>query len=367
MISTNKVMTNESRKQLIALDLEWAKLKMHSYSKKKEGIDLAKYYPEFKQNLEDKNYAPINIDSPSASHTEAIDEEKIDDLIKKFKKFDCILSPLYIDSLMKMKNSGDDAKTKHVSVKHAEKILKEGKWVDKFDDKRKKISVEEVYEKCVHATKLLPNWTVVFSKKTASRMSINGTTIRIMKDATFYEDEIDGLIAHEIYTHAYRKFRGMRIGLWLFVLGMCGNSKANEGLAIYNQLKYPSPYKNTLMIIALKRIVSHKLALIKKHKKGNIYEVFNEIHKEYPDIPRNIVYNTIMRAKRCCSNTDSYGYIDSSVYFDGYMEVKDMDSKTRTILSEWPVSIEVAKSDKIIDIIKFININLFPPINKHEP
>ena len=365
MISTNTVMSEPNRKKLLELDLKWAKIKMASYEKKKEEIDLSEYMDEFMENVKDKNHKPINISIPETKYEKKSDEN-IDALIDEFKKFKCILSPLYIESLETMKTNSSKAKVKHAPVKEAIKILKEHKWVKKNSD-RKKISTDEVYNKCCAAAKLLPNWKVVFSKSTAARMSINGTSIRIMKDATFYEDEIEGLITHEIYTHAYRKFRGMRIGLWLFVLGMKGNSKANEGLAIYNQMKHASPYKNTLKIIALKRVVSYELSKIKSNKKGDIYDVFEKITNEYPDIPRNVVYSTIMRAKRCCSNTDSYKYIDASVYFDGYTEVKELDSKTRTILSEWPISIELAKSPEMSDIIKFLNVNLFPQINKSEP
>lgn len=364
MIGNNKVMSDENRKKLISLDIKWAKIKMASYEKKKEEVDLSEYLDEFMENVKSKNHKSININIPDSKYEKASDE-KIDDLIDEFKKFKCILSPIYIESLELMKTSSK-SNTKHAPVKDAIEILKKVKWVSKTE-KRKKISSDEVFTKCCAAAKLLPNWKVEYTKNTASRMSIKGTSIRIMKDATFYEDEIDGLITHEIYTHAYRKFRGMRTGLWLFVLGMTGNSKANEGLAIYNQMKYASPYKNTLKIIALKRLVSHELAMIKKHKKGDIYDVFNKITKEYPDIPRNVVYNTIMRAKRCCTNTDSYKYIDSSVYFDGYFAVKNLDSKTRTILSEWPISIELAKSENIAEIIKFLNVNIFPQINKPEP
>lgn len=364
MIGNNTMMSDSNRKKLLELDLKWAKIKMASYAKKKEEVDLSEYLDEFMENVKSKNHKAIHLNIHETKYKNASDED-IDELIKEFKDFKCILSPLYIESLEFMK-SDNVVHAKHVPVKEAIKILKEKKWVDK-DDKRKKISADEVYSKCCSAAKLLPNWRVVYSKSTAARMSIKGTSIRIMRDATFYEDEIDGLITHEIYTHAYRKFRGMRIGLWLFVLGMQGNSKANEGLAIFNQMKYMSPYKNTLKIIALKRLVSHELAMIKKNKKGNIYDVFEKITKEYTDIPCNVVYNTIMRAKRCCSNTDSYKYIDSSVYFDGYIEVKDLDTKTRTILSEYPISIELAKSKEISEIVKFLNVNMFPQINKPEP
>lgn len=365
MINNNKVMSEHDRKKLLELDLKWAKIKMASYEKKKEEIDLSEYIDEFMENVKDNSHKPIHINIPDTKYEKKSDDD-IDALIKEFKDFKCILSPLYIESLEAMKTDGHKTTTKHVPASEAIKILKDTKWV-KNDDGRKKISTDEVYTKCCAAAKLLPNWKVVFSKSTAARMSINGTSIRIMKDATFYKDEIDGLITHEIYTHAYRKFRGMRIGLWLFVLGMKGNSKANEGLAIYNQMKYSSKYKNTLKIIALKRLISYELSKLKKAKKGDIYDIFNKITKEYPDIPRNIVYSSIMRAKRCCSNTDSYKYIDASVYFDGYTEVKELDAKTRTILSEWPISIELAKSPDIFNIIKFLNVNIFPQINKPEP
>lgn len=364
MKDTKLLLTPKDRTKLLELDTKWAKIKMSFYEPKKEEVDLSEYFREFMSNVKNKNYQPIYINIAESKYKKPSDEE-IDKLITEFKNFTCILSPLYIESLESMK-SDSKSSTKHVSIDKAIKILKEGKW-NNNKNKRKKLSANEVYAKCVEAASQLQNWKVVFSKTTAARMSIKGTSIRIMKDATFYEDELDGLITHEIYTHAYRKYRGMRAGLWLFVLGMKGNNKANEGLAIYNQLQHPSPYKNTLKIIALKRLVSNELSKIKESKKGSIYEVYEKISKEYPDIPKNVIYSTIMRAKRCCTNTDSYRYIDSSVYFDGYIEVKDLDIKTRTLLLEWPISIELSKSKECGDIIKFININLFPAINKPEP
>lgn len=364
MKDTELLLTYKDRIKLLELDTKWAEMKLSFYEPKKEEVDLSEYRAEFMNNVKSKNYQPIHLNIAESKYKKPSDEE-IDELIKEFKAFKCILSPLYIESLESMKGDSK-SNTKHISVDRAIKILKDGKWNDN-KIARKKISVDEVYAKCVEAASQLQNWKVILSKKTASRMSIKGTTIRIMKDATFYEDELDGLIIHEIYTHAYRKYRGMRTGLWLFVLGMKGNNKANEGLAIYNQLQHPSPYKNTLKIIALKRLVSNELSKIKESKKGNIYEVYEKISKEYPDIPKNVIYSTIMRAKRCCTNTDSYRYIDSSVYFDGYIEVKDLAPKTRTLLLEWPISIELAKSKDCETIIKFININLFPAINKPEP
>ena len=68
------------------------------------------------------------------------------------------------------------------------------------------------------------------------RLNVKMGKVNINSKAKFSEEDIDGLIAHEIKGHVGRRFYGKETGLWLFAYGLDGSSTYDEGLAVWNSI-----------------------------------------------------------------------------------------------------------------------------------
>ncbi|NDK08749.1 DUF1704 domain-containing protein [Candidatus Gracilibacteria bacterium] len=163
---------------------------------------------------------------------------------------------------------------------------------------------------------------VVLSTSNMSRISLNrrkgNIEIRVSIDGVFREKELDGIIAHEIGVHLVRYLNGKKTGWNIFENGTANYIVTEEGLAVYNSLKYfpdsydkNSIYQNYYMIEMAKKLNFQELAEIGFKFKGNDYVK---------------VFKTITRFKKGIKDTQIKNqgayYSKDKVYLDGYIQVK---------------------------------------------
>ncbi len=111
----------------------------------------------------------------------------------------------------------------------------------------------------------LHDWQVSVRSKVIARVTVGGNKIYIREDATFSEDHIASLIAHEIETHVLTSENGSHQSYEILRRGCADYLDTQEGLAIFNEQdvlsphsdKYYNPYKNML---ALEYSMQHSLA-----------------------------------------------------------------------------------------------------------
>lgn len=88
----------------------------------------------------------------------------------------------------------------------------------------------------------LHDWLVVIREHTVSRCTVGGRKVTLRKDATFSKRGLNALIAHEIETHVLTAENGEHQPFELFRRGFANYLDTQEGLAIYNQNRFLSPF-----------------------------------------------------------------------------------------------------------------------------
>ena len=178
--------------------------------------------------------------------------------------------------------------------------------------------------------------------------------VLVRTDAVFSEEDIDGLIQHELKGHVGRRYYGLKTGLYLFLYGLYNRNYLDEGLAVWNSLNLVKKIKpNVLYNIAMKYIVVYN---INNLHFGELFDLCRSISKEIPD---DKLFKIIARAKRDIQDMSLLGgWADNASYFTGYQLVKKMTDNERDDILKWNIG-----PDQIKDLPK---IKQFFKLNKFE-
>ena len=198
----------------------------------------------------------------------------------------------------------------------------------------------------------MTEWKVKIVDYIAPRMSISDNyLVRLNKDATFSDDDIEGLIAHEIEGHVARRWHGHETGLSLFRKGLPGKNATDEGLAIWKSLDKPNPKPNILFNISLLVVLSFYL------DKKNFTELFNLCVDKY-DMDKETAFYRIARLKRYCKDTSVlFGDYYEHEYLAGYLDVKKLTDSQRKDILEYNIGFQ--QYSDLINIKKFLKVNKF--------
>lgn len=169
----------------------------------------------------------------------------------------------------------------------------------------------------------LLNWVkIVLSSSNISRISINRRKwkieIRISPEAIFRENELDWVIAHEIWTHLLR-YINWRKTWWNILENWTANYlETEEWLAIYNSMKY---YKNTYE----KNSIFQNYYLVKIAKETDFKELASICFRlKWNDYVK--VFKITTRFKKWIKNTwikSSWAFFSKDkLYLDWYKKVK---------------------------------------------
>lgn len=169
----------------------------------------------------------------------------------------------------------------------------------------------------------IPEVPIVKDDKNTARISIitgRDASIHIQENAQFYEKEMDSLVAHEIWVHLRRFINGTKSWLRILKHGTWYYLEDEEGLAIYNSLRYlPEGYEKNEMYI--------KYYLVCIAHTYNFSELAERIRTYYPDVSNENIFSRVLRLKKWLCDTSLEGrsgtvYEKDKIYLQWYMKIK---------------------------------------------
>ncbi len=136
-----------------------------------------------------------------------------------------------------------------------------------------------------------------------------------------YEKELDAVIAHEIGVHLRRFVNGMKSGLRILKHGTGFYLEDEEGLAIYNSLRYlPENYEKNDMYI--------KYYLVEQAYKHSFESLAKLIAELYPEKDLSHVFLDTLRLKKGIQDSSLFAekglsYDKDRIYLSGYIKIKN--------------------------------------------
>lgn len=154
---------------------------------------------------------------------------------------------------------------------------------------------------------------ILWSEDFISRAAVNADTIKLRLPCTIHEEDLDGLIYHEIGTHVLRRInyeqqpwfkRKKRYGFGSYL-------KTEEGLAVLHSLypqKYPLAYMAALNFLATL-----------KAQESSFLEIWQFLKHYLADDER--AFTLAFKKKRGLTDTSQPGgFTKDYVYFEGFVE-----------------------------------------------
>ena len=187
------------------------------------------------------------------------------------------------------------------------------------------------------------------------RMNVKMGRVNINKTSKFSDEDIEGLIAHEIKGHVGRRFYGKKTGLWLFAYGTQSSSIYDEGLAVWNSLnKVKRKKQNVLFNIAMKTCVSYLMYEM------YFCDLFDWLKKQAPEMTDYTAFKTVMRPRRRNKDCSIMSGEPMTTYFQGYNMVNDMDDKMRDDILHYNIGPD--QKYELENIKEFLKVNKFKPL-----
>ena len=188
---------------------------------------------------------------------------------------------------------------------------------DLYMTKGKKLSQEEVDRKIrsfLEMHRLEDRFNLVWSSSFVSRTTISSDTIKLRLPAEFRQEDLLGMLYHEIGTHAIRRINYEQQP-WFKKkkkFGFSSYLKTEEGIASLHSL-IPHSYKSAF-VSAIRYIAADTA------NKGSFAETWAALEPYVEDLDRR--WTIVFRQKRGITDTSQPGgYTKDLVYFEGLVEV----------------------------------------------
>jgi len=164
----------------------------------------------------------------------------------------------------------------------------------------------------------LSKWKIVDSVNRATDIAVNkNDTIFLHQDASFSENRLRAIIAHEIATHIYRLENGSLQKYKILEKGTAFYLATEEGLAIYNQKQLNIPLGEKDIWPALRTIGAYL------GDEMSFAELFNYLKENY-GLSDESAWTTCVKAKRGLVDTSKkISFTRDTIYFRGYLQVND--------------------------------------------
>ena len=312
-----------------------------------------KYYPqleiknsEFDQKLYD-------------SFTKLLDEfEKIKD--------DCYVAKFYLEKIHAMRASLEQRKKVDEGTyepgpnpvskelyQEALKCVKEHPYKAPDFDKDRTNDSDTALEKIEDALDELGyDFDVQIDTGMLPRMNVKMGKVNINKTSKFSDEDIDGLIAHEIKGHVGRRFYGKKTGLWLFAYGTQSSSTYDEGLAVWNSLNKVEHKKDNVMFnVAMKTCISYLMYEM------DFCDLFDWLKKQAKDMTDYTAFKTVMRPRRKNKDCSIRSGEPMTTYFKGYNMVNEMDDQMRDDILHYNIGPD--QKYELENIKEFLKVNHF--------
>lgn len=372
MFESNSIyrLTPEMKAKLLELDEKYHKL-IEKFRTKYVATTCSNIREEFDKFMAAKKngqkyYPQLEIENSEVDESLIEKFEKLKDEFKEIKN-ECYVSKFYIDKIESMVGSLELRK----SLETEEYETPEENPIDKklYDEALKcvnehpykkpdfkndrNIESDECLEEIEDALDELGyNFEVQIDDNMLPRMNVKMGKVNINRKSRFSEEDIEGLIAHEIKGHVGRRFYGKETGLWLFAYGLQSSSTYDEGLAVWNSLNLVKHKKDNVMFnIAMKTCVSYLMFEM------DFCDLFDWIKKKAPGMTDYTAFKTVVRPRRRNKDCEIKSGEPMTTYFRGYNMVKDMDDKMRDDILHYNIG-----PDQIFEldnIKEFLKVNKF--------
>lgn len=187
------------------------------------------------------------------------------------------------------------------------------------------------------------------------RMNVKMGRVNINKTSKFSDEDIEGLIAHEIKGHCSRRYYGMKTGLWLFAYGTQSSSTLDEGLAVWNSLNLVKHKKDNVMFnIAMKTCISYLMFEM------DFCDLFDWVKKKAPGMTDYTAFKTVIRPRRRNKDCSIMSGEPMTTYLKGYQLVDKMDEKMRDDILHYNIGPD--QLFELENIKEFLKVNHFKPV-----
>lgn len=372
MFESNSIyqLTPEMKTKLLELDEKYHKL-IEKFRTKYVATTCSNIREEFDKFMAAKKngqkyYPQLEIENSEVDESLIDKFEKLKDEFKEIKN-ECYVSKFYIDKIesmvgsLKLRKSLETEEYETPEENPIDKKLYDEalKCVNEHPYKKpdfkndRNIESDECLEEIEDALDELGyNFEVQIDDNMLPRMNVKMGKVNINRKSRFSEEDIEGLIAHEIKGHVGRRFYGKETGLWLFAYGLQSSSTYDEGLAVWNSLNLVKHKKDNVMFnIAMKTCVSYLMFEM------DFCDLFDWIKKKAPGMTDYTAFKTVVRPRRRNKDCEIKSGEPMTTYFRGYNMVKDMDDKMRDDILHYNIG-----PDQIFElenIKEFLKVNNF--------
>lgn len=363
---------NETKSKLLVLDEKYHKL-IEKFRTKYVAQTVSNIKEEFNKfinarNLGQKYYPQLEIKNSE------FDQKLYDgfiNLIDEFEKIkdSCYIAKLYLEKLHSMKGSletrqhlengdyepGENPVDKEL-YKKALQVIKDNPYKKPDFKEDRTNDSDDVLEAIEDALDELGyDFDVQIDTGMLPRMNVKMGRVNINKTSKFSDEDIDGLIQHEIRGHVGRRYYGMKTGLWLFAYGTQSSSTYDEGLAVWLSLNKVKHKKDNVMFnIAMKTCVSYLMFEM------DFCDLFDWVKKQAPGMTDYTAFKTIIRPRRRNKDCSIMSGEPMTTYFAGYQLVNNMDDKMRDDILHYNIGPD--QKYELENIKEFLKVNKFKPL-----
>ena len=362
-------MTDETKSILLTLDEKYHKLieKFRTKYVAQSCVNIKDEFDKFinARNNGQKYFPQLEIENSEADMGLL---DKFEELKGEFAniKSECYIAKFYIEKIDSMINSleirkdiddgqyepGENPVDKDL-YDEALKCIKEHPYHKPDFKNDRVIDAEECKDEIEDAIDDLDfDFDVDIKSGMLPRMNVKMGKVNINNKSTFSEEDIDGLIAHEIKGHVGRRFYGKETGLWLFAYGLDGSSTYDEGLAVWNSINLVKKKKDNIMFnIALKTCISYLMFEM------DFCDLFDWVKKQAKEMTDYTAFKTIVRPRRRNKDCELKSGEPMTTYFKGFNLVDDMDKSTRDDILHY--NIGPNQLFELENIKEFLRVNHF--------
>ena len=363
---------NETKSKLLVLDEKYHKL-IEQFRTKYVAQTVSNIKEEFDKfmnakNLGQKYYPQLEI--KNSEYDQKLDDKFIN-LIDEFEEIKdrCYITKFYLEKLHSMKGSletrqhlengdyepGENPVDKEL-YKEALQVIKDNPYKKPDFKKDRTNDSDDVLEAIEDALDELGyDFDVKIDTGMLPRMNVKMGRVNINKTSKFSDEDIDGLIQHEIKGHTGRRHYGMKTGLWLFAYGTQSSSTYDEGLAVWLSLNKVKHKKDNVMFnIAMKTCVSYLMFEM------DFCDLFDWVKKHAPGMTDYTAFKTVMRPRRRNKDCSIMSGEPMTTYLKGWKLVNDMDDKMRDDILHYNIGPD--QKYELENIKEFLKVNKFKPL-----
>lgn len=191
-----------------------------------------------------------------------------------------------------------------------------------FFEQKQYVTIEDIQNIIAEFNDLYHINIAVKIKETGARFALKWNKLLCSRNNILLgKHELRSIIAHEIESHFLRRKNGEKTGYQIFTRGTAYYLSTEEGIAIYNQNRFLTPYDQKYYGF-LERY--YFLDFATKH---SYQELIEEYKKFYPQ-KYKLIFNYLVRIKRGITKVEAPEvFMKDVVYLNGFLEINDFIKK----------------------------------------